>query len=1050
MRLPSARVRSRRRNARPGLECLEDRRVPASLVVANANDSGAGSLREAIAQANLDADADTITFAPAVTGTIALSSSLPDLTTAVTLTGPGASALEVARSGAAGMAEFRVFTVTAGANVTISGLTIRNGRSGRGGGAFNAGTLTVADSVFAANTATGLGEAGGTAAGGGISSVGTLTVSNSLFSGNAASGQAATGGSGGGAAFGGGIDSAGPLTVSSSTFDGNSARGGDGTGPSAGGGSAAGGGLSNRFNGLMVTSSHFTNNMVVGGSAPGGDGGLGSGGGLYMDGEKQQILASYLTGNAAEGGAGGRGGGLYSAGAFNLLQDSNVGGNTAVGGEDRTGAGIAAMGGGIFTAGQISVNGSIVEDNTAEGIATTLGGGSAFGGGIYADAQLNVFGSFLVRNVARGVVGFGDTPGGDGKGGAVYNTFVSSIASSQVNLNQAIGSDAGAGAGGAVYNIGGIGITDTAIRSNQALGGTRADGGGLYNEALLILATSQIEDNAALSSGSTSGGGLVTLAFARVSDFQLNRNTAGNGAGWFNAEVVDLSSSLITNNAATGAGGAILNAGTGTMTIDGVTFYFNTSGNSGGALDNRGTATIENSLFGGNSAPNGGAIANRTEVSNDVAGPGDLTIRASTLGGNSATEAGGAIDNFANATIVLSTLVNNTAGVAGGAIENRYELGEFGLVGGLLTLASTTLTDNAAGTGGAIHNDGQVSFLSSIFDGNRGGSVANFPDPAVRKSGNVAVSLGYNLFSDVPILSGAIAVGDRANTPTLLAPLGNYGGPTPTRALLPGSVALDASIPIAGETVDQRGVPRPGTGSAPDIGAFESRGFTLNVNSGNDQAAALGTAFAAPLVVRVEGVGGEPVAGGQVGFLTLSSGATAALAGNPATIDGSGLASVRAGAVAAVGSYPVSAVTAGGQTVATFLLTNVTPPPPPPPIVIHPAVVAVRPFILTLTPGGAKRFSVAVAFNEGVNASAATDPATYRLRSGRRTAGGGAVFPNAVALRTITYDATTHTATLVTRGRSRPRGPLKLSVLATPNLTDAAGNRLAGNFVTIF
>jgi len=55
----------------------------------------------------------------------------------------------------------------------------------------------------------------------------------------------------------------------------------------------------------------------------------------------------------------------------------------------------------------------------------------------------------------------------------------------------------------------------------------------------------------------------------------------------------------------------------------------------------------------------------------------------------------------------------------------------------------------------------------------------------------------------------------------LLAPLGNYGGLTPTMALLPGSPAIDAADPTNFPATDQRGCPRP-SGLAPDIGAFES------------------------------------------------------------------------------------------------------------------------------------------------------------------------------------------------------------------------------------
>src|SRR5437764_615666 len=47
---------------RPTLEALETRLVPATYTVTNTNDTGAGSLRDAVAQANANAGADTIDF----------------------------------------------------------------------------------------------------------------------------------------------------------------------------------------------------------------------------------------------------------------------------------------------------------------------------------------------------------------------------------------------------------------------------------------------------------------------------------------------------------------------------------------------------------------------------------------------------------------------------------------------------------------------------------------------------------------------------------------------------------------------------------------------------------------------------------------------------------------------------------------------------------------------------------------------------------------------------------------------------------------------------
>jgi hypothetical protein len=121
--------RARARDYSPSVERMEDRRLLAMLTVSNADDSGVGSMRDAITLANMDPGQDTIQFAPAVAGTITLLSALPDLSTAIMLEGPGADALTVARSATEGTPEFRIFTVSAGAEVTISGLTVTGGRA---------------------------------------------------------------------------------------------------------------------------------------------------------------------------------------------------------------------------------------------------------------------------------------------------------------------------------------------------------------------------------------------------------------------------------------------------------------------------------------------------------------------------------------------------------------------------------------------------------------------------------------------------------------------------------------------------------------------------------------------------------------------------------------------------------------------------------------------------------------------------------------------------------------------------------------------------------
>src|SRR5438876_10492956 len=92
--------------------------------VTNTNDTGAGSLRNAIAEA---AAGDTINL-PAGLGTITLTSAELIIDKALTISGPGSGKLTITRSAAGGTPEFRIFNVTSSnATVTISGVTVNNG-----------------------------------------------------------------------------------------------------------------------------------------------------------------------------------------------------------------------------------------------------------------------------------------------------------------------------------------------------------------------------------------------------------------------------------------------------------------------------------------------------------------------------------------------------------------------------------------------------------------------------------------------------------------------------------------------------------------------------------------------------------------------------------------------------------------------------------------------------------------------------------------------------------------------------------------------------------
>src|SRR5262249_28402758 len=121
----------------------------ATITVTNTNDSGPGSLRQALADAHNE---DNINFDPSLNGqTITLTSGELVVNKIVSVNGPGPNNLAVDANHAS-----RVFHVSDGASASISGLTIINGSpSGLyGGGIYNDhSTLSVINCSLRGNSA---------------------------------------------------------------------------------------------------------------------------------------------------------------------------------------------------------------------------------------------------------------------------------------------------------------------------------------------------------------------------------------------------------------------------------------------------------------------------------------------------------------------------------------------------------------------------------------------------------------------------------------------------------------------------------------------------------------------------------------------------------------------------------------------------------------------------------------------------------------------------------------------------------------------------------
>ena len=282
-------------------------------------DSGAGSLRDAVWGA---ASGATIHFAVTCT-TITLTSGPIVLQADLTVTGPGAGSLAVSGAGSS-----QIFTLANGTNVSISGLTLRDGHAAIGGAigdtATDNVTLTVTSCTLTGNTGAAF-VLGGVphGMGGAIGIYGTTTIVGSTLSGNMAT-------------FGGAILNQGPLSVIDSTVSGNSALGA--AGPPFGGGG--------------ILADNFT----------------GSG----------SIL---ITGSTVSGNTAAIGGGMSILGDAAITDSTVVGNNVLPGGSSPF-----AVGGIESFNGTMTIGASIVADNTGATAASCLG----IAGGSFTDAGYNV------------------------------------------------------------------------------------------------------------------------------------------------------------------------------------------------------------------------------------------------------------------------------------------------------------------------------------------------------------------------------------------------------------------------------------------------------------------------------------------------------------------------------------------------------------------------------------------------------------------------------------------------------------------------------------
>ena len=484
-------------------------------------------------------------------------------------------------------------------------------------------------------------------------------------------------------------------------------------------------------------------------------------------------------------------------------------------------------GGGIFNTGTVTLIDSTVSDNSTSvlGVWTNFGGGGIYNSGAMTLTDSTVIGNSTTEDWADG--------------GGIYNSGAVTFDNSIVSDNSAA---AYYGLAGGIYNSGTVTLTDSTVSDNSTTG-NYGMGGGIYNSpyGTLILTASTVVGNS--TAGIVAGGGGIYLSnsTAILTDSTVvgNRTTGFNslGGGLYteSGSTLSLNDSTVVNNSTSAqyaSGGGIFNSGTMTLTNSAI------SGNStvgynapGGGIFNYVRVTLINSSVSDNSTTgdysSGGGIYNAT--GGNAYSVGTMTLINSSVGGNS------------------------TAGdwADGGGIYNQsfYNPSSENFLGSL-TLTNTTVGDNrTAGNwadGGGIFNEGVVTLTYSTVSGNSTGGIGSYGGGIVSASlggvfvmttiiaGNSAplcpdgsgqfLSQGYNLIGNTDGSTGWGA-NDLLNVDPMLGPLQDNGSPTMTMALLPGSPAIDAGIPVQGITTDQRGVPRT-QGPEPDIGAYESQYLT--------------------------------------------------------------------------------------------------------------------------------------------------------------------------------------------------------------------------------
>ncbi|MBU2019332.1 MAG: T9SS type A sorting domain-containing protein [Bacteroidetes bacterium] len=431
---------------------------------------------------------------------------------------------------------------------------------------------------------------------------------------------------------------------------------------------------------------------------------------------------------------------------------------------------------------------------------------------------------------------------GTGAGGANVSTITAqnvgrafNITNGNLTLTNVNVSNGTAADGGAFQVTNANLILNSLTVSNSKATGIAGSGGAVLVSIGATLTANTVTFNA--NSANRAGGAIeVTSVFSnalKLTDCIFTDNKAGvtpatpapgNGGA---VHITGSASASITGGSATGnlaaaEGGAFWN-GTGTMIVNDFTFTGNKASGAaanegGGAIFNAGGILIvKNSTLTNNAAD--GTASSGGGILNDM---GTLTVDTTEFTGNTATRAGGAIEENASLTsqLILNgvTIDNNTASANPGNGGGLHITGA-----GFSTIKGGNFTNNTASReGGAIWNDAGIMVIDSVeIDGNtaEGSAAANGGGGVFNVSGTVTIKNGTAITNNLATGASGSGGGIMSKAGSVIIDSVLIDANSANRAgggieIIDGTMTIHNSTLTNNDVNGTAGLPAPGSGGA--------------------------------------------------------------------------------------------------------------------------------------------------------------------------------------------------------------------------------------------